>query len=92
MKQTPIELEIEELILRDVPPALRQQLAVVIERELARLLVEQGLPPALAQGGNIPDLAIGPVRIAEHARAEVVGSQIARSVYGKLWADQQRPD
>jgi hypothetical protein len=91
MKQTPIELEIEELILRDVPSALRPHLAEVIKQELARLLLEQGLPPSLAQGGNVSDIAIGPVRIAEHARAEVVGSQIARSVYGQLWAPQ-RPD
>lgn len=91
MKQTPVELEIEELILRDVPSALRQHLAAFIEQELARLLVEQGLPPYLAQGGNIPDIAIGPVHMVGNARAEVVGAQIARSVYGRLWADQ-RPD
>jgi len=91
MKLTKVELDIEELILRDVPYALRHQIAAAVEQELARLLSEQGLPPSLEQGGSIPDIAIGPVQIAGDARADAIGFQVARSVYGKLWANQQ-PD
>lgn len=91
MKQTKIALEIEELVLRDVPYALRHRIVAAIELELTRLLSEQGLPPSLAQGGNIPDLEIGPVHIARDAKADALGSQIAHGMYGKLWA-QHQPD
>lgn len=91
MKQTKIELTIEELILRDVPYALRHHIAEAVEQELARLLSEQGLPPYLEQGGSIPDIDIGHVQVAGDARADTLGFQVARSVYGKLWAKQQ-PD
>lgn len=85
MKRPEIDLAIEALILRDVPYALRHSIAATVEQELARLLSERGLPPYLAQGGNIPDVEVGPVRIAADARAETIGAQVAQSIYGKLW-------
>lgn len=91
MKQRQIELHIEELILRDLPFALRHQVAAAIEQELTRLLNEQGLPPSLKQGAIIPSLDIGPVRLGENTRADALGSQIARNVYTKLWENRQ-PD
>lgn len=90
MKLPTIALNIEEFVLRDVPYALRHRIAAAMQLELTRLLSERGLPPSLAQGGHIPNLDIGPVHTAD-TQADALGSQIAHSVYGKLWA-HQRPD
>lgn len=91
MRSTKVDLAIEELILRGVPYALRHHIATAIEQELARLLCEQGLPPFLERGGNIPDIGIGPISIHADTRAEAIGVQIAQSVYGRLW-EKQQPD
>lgn len=88
MKQREIELAIEELLLRDMPPAQRQQIAATVEQELARLLREQGLPPSLSQGGHIPQVDIGTLDLAAHARAETIGLEVARNVYRHLWHNQ----
>ena len=59
MNQAQINLHIEELLLRDVPYALRHRIAAAVEHELARLLSEQDLPPSITQGGYIPHIDIG---------------------------------
>jgi hypothetical protein len=84
VNQNRIDLHIEELILRDVPNELRHRVAEALERELARLLAEQELPAAVAQGGHIPQIDIGPINIAANAKPDVIGAQIAQSVYGSL--------
>lgn len=87
MKQTKIDLRIEELILRDMPYAQRHSIAAAAEQELARLLTEQGLPPSLAQGGHIPQVDIGTIQLTADSRADAIGAQIAQSVYDNLSAN-----
>ena len=91
MKQRNVDLDIEELILRGVPSAQRYHIAAAIERELTRLLSKQGLPQSLERGGSIPAIDIGPIHIEVGTKADAIGTQIAQSVYGKLW-ENQRPE
>src|SRR5215469_16854666 len=84
MKQTALDLHIEELILRDLPDAQRYRIAEAVEQELTRLLTEHGLPPAIAAGGNIPHINLDHVNVVAHAKPTVIGSQIAHQVYRAL--------
>jgi hypothetical protein len=88
MKRPAIDLHIDELILRNVPYAQRHLIAATVERELTRLLTEQGLPPSLAQGGNIPHLSVGNLHMAADAQADAIGLQIAQAVYSNLSNDE----
>ena len=88
MNQPKIDLHIEELILRDVPYALRHRIAAAVKQEIARLLSEQNLPPSVIQGGHIPQIDIGTMQIAPNAKPDAIGAQIAQSVYGNLTTDK----
>jgi hypothetical protein len=79
-----IDLYIEELVLHGVNPADRHRIGDTIERELARLMRERGLPPVGTYDGNIPRLDGGVRPIASAASGTTVGNQIARAVYEGL--------
>ena len=79
-----IELHIDELILRGVPYTQRRRVVAAIELELTHLIGEQGLPEHLAQGGTLPQIKINAMRMTDDARPQVIGTQIARQVYGNL--------
>jgi hypothetical protein len=84
MSQVPIHLHIEELLLRDVPYALRHRVVAAFDRELARLLTEQDLPSKINQSGYIPIIDLGAIHITPDAKPDAIGTQIAQGVYGKL--------
>ncbi len=84
MNQAPINLHIEEMLLRDVPYALRHRVVAAFERELARLLREQDLPPSINQSGYIPLVDLGAIPITPDGKPDAIGTQIAQRVYGKL--------
>ncbi|HJT59201.1 MAG TPA: hypothetical protein VJ761_22025 [Ktedonobacteraceae bacterium] len=79
-----IDLHIGELILRDVPYALRHRIAAAVEQELARLLSEQELPPSMAQDRHILQIDTGTMQLAPDAKPDAIGTQIAQSVYDSL--------
>ena len=84
MNQAQFHLRVEELLLRDVPYALRHRIAAAFEHELARLLSEQDLPQSISQGGYIPHIDIGTLHMAPDTKPDAIGAQIAQRVYGKL--------
>jgi hypothetical protein len=84
MKQTPLDLHIEELILRNLPYEQRYRIAEAFEQELTRLLTEHGLPPTLAAGGNIPHINLDHISVAAQAKPTAIGIQIAQQVYRVL--------
>lgn len=88
MKRPTIEVHIDELILRNIPYAQRHHIAAAIEQELTRLLTEQGVPPSLAQGGYIPQFNVDHIQVAADAKAGVIGSQVAQTLYGNLSNDK----
>lgn len=79
-----IELHIEELVLYGFAPAGRQHIREAVEREVARLLAEQGIPPGLAQGSEMARLDGGAFVVAPGSKPETVGVQIAQAIYRGL--------
>lgn len=79
-----IELHIEELVLHGFAPADRHRIGDAVQRELTRLLTEQGMPASLVQRGEMARLDGGAFEIARGSRSEAIGAQVAQAVYGGL--------
>jgi len=77
-----IELQIEELVLHDLPYDQRHRVAAAIEQALTRLLAEHGLPAGFQEG--MPPLSAAPVGVNPRLSAESIGQQVAQSVYVQL--------
>jgi len=84
MRPENVELHIEELVLRGFAPGERYGIGEAVERELARLFDEQGVPPSLAQDSEVARLDGGAFEVAHGAKSEAVGAQIAQAIYGGL--------
>ena len=79
-----IELHIEELVLSGFAHGDRYRIAEGVEQELSRLLADRGVPQSLAEGGEIASVDGGAFEVAPGSRAEVVGAEVAKAVYGGL--------
>ena len=79
-----IDLQIDELILRDVPYAQRHRIVAAIEQELILLLERQGLPLPLARGGFVPRIDLDDIQLAPGAKPAAIGGHIARNIYSHL--------
>lgn len=80
-----IALHIEELTLHGFPAgAARYDIGAAIERELARLLAEHGLPGDMGQDLATVGINVGSFEIAPGSRPETIGRQIAEAVYRGL--------
>ena len=79
-----IELHIEELVLRGFAQGDRYQIGEAVEQELTRLFADRGVPQSLAEVGEIASVDGGAFEVAPGSRAEVVGAQVAKAVYGGL--------
>ena len=84
MKPKNIELNIEELVLHGFSPGDRYGIGEAVERELTRLLADRGVPESLERGGEIANMDGGAFEVAPGSRAEAIGAQVARAVYGGL--------
>jgi hypothetical protein len=84
MSPARIELEIGELVLHGFSPGDRQRIGAAVERELARLLAERGVPASLTGSGGVERVDAGSFPLRPGARAEAVGAEVARSVHGGL--------
>ena len=84
MKPPNVELHIEELVLHGFSPADRYRIGEMVERELARLFAEEGVPVAFTSGLESPHLDAGAFHVAANSRAETIGAQVAEAVYGGL--------
>ncbi len=76
-----IDLQIDDLILHGFPTGDRHRIGAAVERELGRLVCERGLPAALGQGGDRPNLDGGSFNVRPNARPEAIGVQVAQAVY-----------
>jgi len=79
-----LDLRVGELVVDGLPVADRAALGAAVERELARLLAERGVPPSLARGGSVAGLDGGRFTAAPGADPVALGIRIARAVYGGL--------
>jgi hypothetical protein len=84
MRPTNVELHIEELVLHGFASGDSYQIGEAVERELAHLFTEEGTPPLLAQGNEIERLDGGAFEVKPGSKAEAIGAQLARAVYGGL--------
>lgn len=78
----PVEVNIGELVLHGFPAGRRRVIADAFRAEMARLLAERGVPPALA--GSVPPVDAGTYSARPHDGPQAIGAAIARSVYGGL--------
>jgi hypothetical protein len=76
-----VELHIEELVLHGFPPDYRHRIGGAVEQEISRLFTEQGVPPSLSRGGDIPRLDAGAIQMSPELGADAVGARVARSLY-----------
>ena len=85
-----ISLHIDELVLHGFTPGDRYRIAEAVQGELSRMFLERGVPPALANGGNVSRVNAGSFSAGAAARPETTGGQIAEAVYGGLdtWANE----
>ncbi len=79
-----VELRLKELVLHDFAPGNRHRVGEAAERELSRLFAEHGVPPLLAHGEAVPRIDAGTLKISTGAKADVVGAQVARALYGRM--------
>jgi hypothetical protein len=84
MKPKNVELHIEELVLHGFSPGDRYRVGEAVEQELTRLLADRGVPQSLEGGGEIGHVDGGAIEVAPDSRAQVVGAQVAKAVYGGL--------
>jgi hypothetical protein len=82
--KTSVELHIEELVLCGLPYAQRYRITEAIEAELQRLVDDGGLPPSLAEGGRLPEVRMGDLKIAPGAKSGETGEHIAGAIYQSL--------
>jgi len=87
MKQANLELNIEKLILPDLPPGQRLRVAAIIEQELTRLWTEQGLPPGIV--GDSVALTATTVQVAAGMAPDAMGVQVAQSIYQNMAGNGQ---
>lgn len=79
-----IELHIEGLVLHGFAPGDRYRIGEAVEHELTRLLADRGVLQSLERGGEIVNMDGGSFEVAQGSRAQVVGVQMAKAVYGGL--------
>ena len=90
MARLTIEVVIDTLALHGFPPGDYVDTGQAVERELARLLLSEGLPPSFAQGGELARLSAPTVQVPPDAAARGLGAQIARALYSSMRQPGQR--
>jgi hypothetical protein len=78
------EVTIDELVLTGFAPSDRFHIADAVERELARLLMESGIPGLDGNSVAIEGLDAGKFKVAGGARANGIGRQAAQVLHQEL--------
>jgi hypothetical protein len=84
MKPAHVELHIEELVLEGFAPGDHYRISEALQRELTRLFGAAGVSPTLAESVALEHLDGGAFQVAPGTRAETIGAQAARAIYGEL--------
>jgi hypothetical protein len=79
-----VELHIEELVLHGFQPADRYRIGAAVERELLRLITEQGLPGEHDEDLHLPHLNAGEFSMPSGVSSEAAGREIAHRVHASL--------
>lgn len=84
MNRRPIQLRIQKLVLPEATADDPTGISGALERELARLLADRGLPSGLETRGHMTHLDGGTVEGAGGDSPEGVGGRIARAIHEGL--------
>jgi hypothetical protein len=79
--QPSVELNIEEMVLDGFPPGDRYVIGEAVERELALLLGEQGIPNSLHFDNTTDEIRGASFNTLPTAKPPAIGRQIAQAVY-----------
>lgn len=79
-----IELHIQELMLHGFASGDRYAIGDAVERELARLLSEQGIPGSLRVKSQTDEIRGGSFNVPRNWKPLAIGQQIAHAVYHGL--------
>ncbi|MBX9580613.1 MAG: hypothetical protein K2X87_09925 [Gemmataceae bacterium] len=79
-----VEVDIGELVLHGFDPRDRHAIGDAVQRELARLFAERGVPPGLAGGAEVDRVDAGAYPVRPPAGAAAAGAGLAETVYGGL--------
>lgn len=81
-----IALHMEQLVLAgfEMPAGQRALLQASVEGELARLLTEGGVGPALAGGALVGRIDAAQIAVSANPDPIRLGQQIAQSLYGAI--------
>src|SRR5215218_1319437 len=82
-----VELHIEEIVLHGFEAAGRYAVGEAVQRELARLFAEEGLPPAFTHDAEVTRVNAGTFAMNVDSDARWIGAQVAQSVYRSLKGD-----
>jgi hypothetical protein len=77
-----IELHIEELVLRGLPPGDRHRIADALQAELGRLLTERGISSSLAGDAQVARVDAGTFDVPPGATAVGIGTAVAQTLHG----------
>jgi hypothetical protein len=86
VKSGNVELRIEELVLHGFGSADHDRIGEAVERELARLFAEGGVPPSLTREAGVDRIDGGAFEAQPGSGTEAIGTLVARAVYGGLGA------
>ncbi|HYO14003.1 MAG TPA: hypothetical protein VE685_12480 [Thermoanaerobaculia bacterium] len=81
MKRPNLEIHIEELILRGMPPGSKRGLAEAIEAEVRRLIQEGGMPPGWENAGGSLRLPGGRFDVDPMSKPAAIGAQVAQGLH-----------
>ena len=79
--QASIDLHIEELVLHGFAPGDRYVIGDAIERELACLLCNQGIPSSLRSENARDEISGAHFKLSQNAKPAGIGRQIAQAVF-----------
>jgi hypothetical protein len=79
-----VELHIEELVLHGFAPSCRYRIGETVERELARLLAEQGVLDPSGHNVVLEQVDAGQFTMNANAKSEAIGAQIAQAIYSGM--------
>jgi hypothetical protein len=85
-----LELHIDQLILHDVDSLQRRRIAAAIEQALTQMFAEQGVPGDLNTAAVTIDSST--IHIGTGASADVIGAQVAQSIYRQIGGNPQPTD
>ena len=76
-----INLHIEELVLHGLRGSEHRRIGAAVQRELERLIREQGIPLNVNGSASIPLLRTAPVKLRPGTTATATGAGIGRAMY-----------